>query len=255
MKKKALVVLTVLAVLGGGLTLAAAHGTRADHAAPDGMMGRMGGMMGSGTDMMGGNPMMSHMSEMGMRSGHGSAERPWLTMALHHREKLGLSADQTKTLESLRSEFEKQAIRQSAEIQVAETELADLLRAEPVDLAKVEAKLRQLESARTDLRLARIKTLAEGKAALTPEQRKKLESLGSRAPHGPRGRMGSQGVEDMQRFMQSERMPQAMSGMMEMARQMGNGDAMAGMVRMMEMMGMMGQRGGSIEPSHPESSR
>jgi hypothetical protein len=58
-------------------------------------------------------------------------------------------------------------------------------------------------------------------------------------------------------FMQSDRAPQAMVNMMEMARRMGDGDAMAGMTRMMEMMGSMGDRmrgqGGMMQPggAHP----
>src|SRR3989442_8374829 len=51
----------------------------------------------------------------------------------------------------------------------------------------------------------------------------------------------------MRKFMQSDRAPQTMTKMMEMARHMGNGDVMVGMTRMMEMMsgqgGMMGGRG------------
>jgi hypothetical protein len=147
-----------------------------------------------------------------------------VSLALQQRAELGLSADQATTLESIRSEFQKMATRQSAEIQVAELELGDLLRAGPVDLAKVEATLRQIERLRTDLRLAR------------------------------------RGFEEMQRFMQSEQMPQAMAGMMEMARRVGNGDPMAGMVRMMEMMGAMGGDGGGMMSGFrgypaPEESR
>jgi Spy/CpxP family protein refolding chaperone len=189
MTKRVFVVLAVLVFLGGGLTLvAAAHETReAERAASDGMMGSRMGMMGR-------DPMMSHMAGMGMRSGHGSAEGPWLSMALHHRERLSLSPDQTKTLESLRSEFEKKAIRQSAEIRVAEVELADLLRTEPVDMTKVEAALGRIEGLRTELRLTRIKTMEQGKAVLTPEQRKKLASLGSHHwPHADAGMMGGGG--------------------------------------------------------------
>jgi hypothetical protein len=58
----------------------------------------------------------------------------------------------------------------------------------------------------------------------------------------------------MQDFMKSDRAPQAMTNMMEMARRMGNGDVMLGMTRMMEMMGgthrggMMGGRGGMMQP-------
>ncbi|HSC28166.1 MAG TPA: hypothetical protein VLD67_12880, partial [Vicinamibacterales bacterium] len=56
----------------------------------------------------------------------------------------------------------------------------------------------------------------------------------------------------MRELMHSERSPQAMSNMMEMARRLGNGDVTLGMTRMMEMMGSMGggtmERGGMMQP-------
>jgi hypothetical protein len=53
-----------------------------------------------------------------------------------------------------------------------------------------------------------------------------------------------QGRHAMWEFMQSERAPQVMGQMMEMARRMGDGDATLGMTRMMEMMG----QGGMMQP-------
>ena len=61
-----------------------------------------------------------------------------------------------------------------------------------------------------------------------------------------------EGRRAMREFMQSERAPQAMSNMMDMARRMGDGDVMLGMTRMMEMMGSMGGgtmgQGGMMQP-------
>lgn len=77
-------------------------------------------------------------------------------------------------------------------------------------------------------------------------------------PQEPRGQHEgmARGMDEMHRFCTSERMPQAMNGMMAMARQMGNGDDLAGMVRMMEMMSGMGQMGGQMDgtmnPTRPE---
>jgi hypothetical protein len=71
----------------------------------------------------------------------------------------------------------------------------------------------------------------------------------------PGSMMAGRGMEEMEGFMGSERMPQAMAAMMEMARRMGDGDPMAGMVRMMEMMSMMGQMGGMMGPGQPQPSR
>lgn len=189
-------------------------------------------MRGPAAGMMGGMPMGT--------AGHAlGRERPLLSLALQHRAELGLSEDQAKTLEGFVGRFRKEAEQRLHEVATNERELAGLLRQEPADLAQVEGKVRAIEKLRADLRVARIRTIAEGRAALTPEQRTKLDLLAA----GDRQQSRSEhrgGAEEMQRFMNSERMPQAMSAMMAMAERMGGGDTMLGMVRMMEMMSMMG---------------
>lgn len=237
--------------LAGGLVLAHERQGRSE-GSMGGMQGMMemmhgrSGSMGQG-GMMGG---MMHGMPGSMRRA-GPAERP-LTLALQHRDQLGLSAEQVQRLEALRSEFQKETIRRSADLQVAELELGELLRQDPVDLAKAEAALRKLEGLRTELRLARLKAIEQGKAVLTPEQRQKLDTLTRQAAGaGTGGMAGERGMTEMHRFMDSERMPQAMAAMMEMARRMGDGDPMLGMVRMMEMMGQMGSMGGMMGPSEP----
>lgn len=231
MKRIITVFAMALAISVGAFAFASAYGEMENPPGQShGMRGGMGRIMGGGS----------------------IGERPLISLALQHRDQLGLTADQVRGLESVRSEFQKEATRRAADLEVAEMELAELLRTDSVDLGKVEAKLRQIEGLRTDIRLSRVKTLEKGKALLSLEQRKKLESLAARASaDAAGGMMGGRGMEEMQRFMNSERMPQAMSAMMEMARQMGNGDTMAGMVRMMEMMSMMGQMGGMMGPPQP----
>lgn len=127
---------------------------------------------------------------LGTGAAYLSPERPLISFMLRHREELQLSDEQVKALEALRSDFQKEAVRRSAEIRVAELELQELLREDPVDLGKVEAKVRQIEALRAEHRLSRIKTIERGKALLTPEQRRKLESLVAR-------RMGWQAVMPM----------------------------------------------------------
>ena len=63
---------------------------------------------------------------------------------------------------------------------------------------------------------------------------------------------GAEGQKAMREFMQSERAPQAMARMMDMARQMGGGDPMLGMTRMME---MMGGQGGMMSPGTPQPGK
>jgi hypothetical protein len=104
-------------------------------------------------------------------------QQPVISLLLRNREKLGLSDDQVKKLEQLRSDFEKETIRNEADSRVAEIDLNNLLQAQSADLAKVEAKIRDIERLRADLRIARIRAIEKGKDLLTAEQRKKLQEL------------------------------------------------------------------------------
>jgi Spy/CpxP family protein refolding chaperone len=83
----------------------------------------------------------------------------------------------SKKLEGLRSDFEKQTIRNEADIRVAEIDLNNLLQAPTADMGKIEAKIREIERLRADLRIARIRAIDKGKALLSADQRKKLEEL------------------------------------------------------------------------------
>jgi len=113
-------------------------------------------------------------------------DRPLITIMLHHRTELGLSADQVSRLETLRGDFAREAIRRGADIRIAELDLATLLEQDPVDLAKVEAKVREVAQLRADLRIARLRTVEQGKAVLTPEQRTRLQAMmsGGMMQHG-----------------------------------------------------------------------
>jgi Spy/CpxP family protein refolding chaperone len=115
------------------------------------------------------------------------AERPLITIMLHHRAELGLSADQVSRLETLRGEFAREAIRRGADIRIAELDLATLLEQDPVDLTKVEAKVREVAQLRADLRIARLRAVEQGKAVLTPEQRTRLQAMLSGGMMMPQG--------------------------------------------------------------------
>ncbi len=229
MKRMFVAAVAIAAIGVGAYAFAGGEPAKPGESSPPEMMRQMGGMMS------------------GMPMGH-PGERPLITPALEQREQLGLSADQVKALEVARAEFAEDAKRRRGDIEAAEQELGQLLGEPAVDLAKVEAKVRQIAGLQADLRLARIKTLEKGKTILTAEQRAKLLS----ATHTGNGMMTGRGAEEMQRFMNSERAPQAMAAMMDMAWRMGDGDTMLGMVRMMEMMGSMGgMMGGGMMGGSP----
>jgi len=110
--------------------------------------------------------------------------QPLITQMLNSREDLGLSPEQVKKLEQLRDNFQRQSIRNDADLRIVELDIAALLDQPTVDTAKVEAKIREAEKLRADLRIARIRTIEQGKALLTAEQRKKFFE----ADRSPRGR-------------------------------------------------------------------
>jgi Spy/CpxP family protein refolding chaperone len=104
-------------------------------------------------------------------------DRPWITVMLDLREELGLSAEQIGRLFTLRDGFAREARKKSEALEKFERDLDQLLGPGPVDLRAVEAKVKEAEAIRTDLRLARIRVIEEGKGVLTPEQRAKFVEL------------------------------------------------------------------------------
>lgn len=107
----------------------------------------------------------------------GREERPLISLMLRHRDRLGLSAEQVKTLERVRNDFTKESIRVDADLRIAEMDLESLLQAQPVEMAQVEAKIREIERRRADLRIARIRAIESGKKQLSADQRSKLQEL------------------------------------------------------------------------------
>lgn len=106
-----------------------------------------------------------------------SADRPLITFILEHKQELSLSADQVRSLEAIRSNFQQRAAQRVGEIEAGEAELEGLVTQAPVDLTKVEVSVRKIEGLRAALRLERIKAIDEGKSLLNREQQKKLEEL------------------------------------------------------------------------------
>jgi Spy/CpxP family protein refolding chaperone len=126
----------------------------------------------------------------GMMGGHGkigmkgmSESEKYGKMYLMVISGLDLTEDQLKKARTLKSDYMKGSIKAGADIGVAEVELKELLAAEAVNLGQVRAKIKEIEAKKADLRFFRIKSLEEFKKTLTPEQRKKMESM-TAAPAG-----------------------------------------------------------------------
>jgi Spy/CpxP family protein refolding chaperone len=150
MKKLAVIVAVVSIVALAAL----AYGEMGGHGMGSGMMSSCGCGMGMGNRIMEGNhPMLKHL--MG----------------------LNLDEQQKAFIGEIKSRMKKETIRRTADMRIVQIELKDLLSQDPVDMKAVEAKVKQLETMRTEMHLSHIKAMEECKAKLTPEQRKKLRVM------------------------------------------------------------------------------
>jgi Spy/CpxP family protein refolding chaperone len=107
-------------------------------------------------------------------AGDAREDRPVISEILNYKEYLRLSPEQVKKLEQLRDNFQRQSIRTDADLRILELDIAALLDNPTVDVAKVEAKIREVEKLRADLRVARVRAIEQAKAVLTAEQLKKF---------------------------------------------------------------------------------
>lgn len=90
---------------------------------------------------------------------------------------LGLDDKQIGEVKAIHFKTMKEVIKKKADMQVARVELKEILGQDPVDVKAAEAKIRQIEAVRGDLEIMHIKAREEVKGKLTPEQRKKFESM------------------------------------------------------------------------------
>ena len=74
---------------------------------------------------------------------------------------LGLDDKQQETAKAIHAKVRKASIRKQADREIATIELGEILSHDPVDITAAEAKLKQIESVRTDLHLAHIKAREE----------------------------------------------------------------------------------------------
>jgi Spy/CpxP family protein refolding chaperone len=120
------------------------------------------------------------------------------SVALRHQKDLGLSPAQVDTLRKLTIDARRDAIKRKADVQLARLDLGTLMMPDPADpnkprdMAKIEAKVREIEKLRADGSIARIRNMEQSRQTLTPEQREKLRAMfAERWQRGPKGPMPS----------------------------------------------------------------
>jgi Spy/CpxP family protein refolding chaperone len=103
-----------------------------------------------------------------------------------HLMGLGLDEKQREAIKEIKSRVIKEAIRKRADERIAGIELKDLLDKDPVDMKAVEAKLKQIETIKSEMHLSLIGAREEIKSKLTPDQRKKFQEMQEMDPNmGP----------------------------------------------------------------------
>jgi Spy/CpxP family protein refolding chaperone len=90
---------------------------------------------------------------------------------------IGLNEKQREAIKEIKSKIMKETIKKRADGQVAHIELKNLLDKDPVDMNAIEAKLKQIETIKTEMHLSLIRAREEVKSKLTPEQRKKFKEM------------------------------------------------------------------------------
>jgi Spy/CpxP family protein refolding chaperone len=104
------------------------------------------------------------------------------------REKLGITDEQAAKIRQQTFDFQKAEIRGRAEMQVRRLELKQLLTAANPDRAAIDQKLEQISTAQLAQRKLKVNYRLDMRAALTSEQRQKLQNLREefRHPAAPR---------------------------------------------------------------------
>lgn len=140
----------------------------------------MGFSIGSQADMRckcSGMGMRENMPEMGPGMGGDgmamSGEGPMMGMIKH----LELNEKQTSAFKAIHLKMKKASIQKKADLQIAELDLREMRNSDQVDMKAAEAKIRQIESLRSDLRILHLRAHEEVKGMLTPEQKIKLQSF------------------------------------------------------------------------------
>jgi Spy/CpxP family protein refolding chaperone len=138
------------------------------------------GAGGNRPGMQGGGRQGGWQRNMGhSQRGHSQGRhRPsFIGMLLRNQQQLGLTAQQVDSLRKLGMDSKRAEIRQSADRQIAQLDLMSLRFSDPMDMGKVETKVREIEKLKGDGAIARIRTADAAKGQLTPEQKEKLKGL------------------------------------------------------------------------------
>jgi Spy/CpxP family protein refolding chaperone len=101
----------------------------------------------------------------------------WERYVMDHRHALGLTDQQVDEIGSGLNSQRKYRISKRADRTVLIMEIEEMLSKEPVDLAKVEEKVKSVEAISAGMVMEEIRTLEKVLSILTPDQRKTVEEF------------------------------------------------------------------------------
>jgi len=93
------------------------------------------------------------------------------------RERIGMKQEQAQKIRTETFDFQKAQIRNRADVQVKKLELRELLSGQNPDRAAINSKLEQISAARLAQAKASVDFHLDMRAALTPDQKLKLQQM------------------------------------------------------------------------------
>jgi len=93
------------------------------------------------------------------------------------RERIGMTQEQAQKIRTETFDFQKAQIRNRADVQVKKLELRELLSGQNPDRAAINSKLEQISAARLAQAKASVDFHLDMRAALTPDQKLKLQQM------------------------------------------------------------------------------
>jgi len=111
---------------------------------------------------------------------------------LKFKEGMSLTAEQEQKLRTIKVNYKKDRITLKAEVDLANIDLHQVLKSEKASLADIEAEFNKLHALKTKLYMVSIKAKWDAKAALSKEQRMRMDKIHERIKsHGSnRGHAG-----------------------------------------------------------------
>jgi len=134
-------------------------------------------VIGSALTFLSQTPGWADSRERGYGHGKRHDAAKFIRHALMAKEELAITDKQATRLRAMKIAFKKERITRKAEVDLAKVDLHALLHADQAAMAQIEAAVNKVYTLKAGLRVASIKARREAKAALTPEQQKKMKAM------------------------------------------------------------------------------